>query len=276
MRVRASSPHLVAILLLTSLATARAQDGGADGLSQKVSPGTPRGAAVAGGDSTGTSSSPTASAPAPGPTAKAASHPASPSTALDTPLGETSSESALDRGKPIASLDLTQGTETCTGAYFCKVSSRASKSYVGITGTGTLPRASFDPARYHYPAASEAAWLEGPMDIPSVYMGGNAGTELDAGLSWERVYDKSGQPTWTDLPGGTDGGDPAHRFSKHDDTDQLVDGNDVSHDPAGIDLVANFGFRPFWRTIYQGQNTWGSPGSARRRIWFSTRENTSP
>jgi hypothetical protein len=55
-------------------------------------------------------------------------------------------------------------------------------------------------------------------------MGGNAnGHELDAGVSWSRHHNAKGLPTWTDSTTGTDGGDPARRFTKEKGV--VLDGN---------------------------------------------------
>jgi hypothetical protein len=219
MNLRASSS--LAVLLAAVLARpALAQ--GADGFSQKVDPTAPRGSPEAAPVST---AAPASVGPAP--------------------------------GKKLATLGLTRGSEPCTGAYFRKVSSQKRTNYKGITGTGVLPHVTFDAARYHVPSGTEGAWVEGPMDIPSVYMGGSASTELDAGLDWDRIYTAEGDPAFTDLPGGTDGGDLSHRFVKMDDG-RLHDGNGNIVDAPRV-LSVDGAFRPFWRTVYQGKNTWANP-----------------
>lgn len=153
------------------------------------------------------------------------------------------------------------------GAWFRKVSGAASARHVGLEGRGRLPLVSLDPARFHAPAAGEAAWMEGPLDRPSVYLGGRAaGHELDAGLTWDRVYDASGAATHTDQD-GCDGGDPARRFVVT--ATSIVDGTGrpLADDAAAAlrpRLRPNFAFRPFWRTTGSAGNQWHQPkvGSA--------------
>lgn len=182
----------------------------------------------------------------------------------------------LGAGEPRLELALVRATsglvvtvdEHARGAWFRKVSSAASAGYVGIEARGRLPRVSLDPDRYHVPAATEAPWVLGPLDRPSVYVGGRAdGHELDCGLTWDRVYDRQGRPTFTDLD-GCDGGDPTRRFAKTGDGG-LVDGTGAAVPAARAAallprLVANFAFRPFWRTTVSAGNQWHQPkvGSA--------------
>jgi len=198
----------------------------------------------------------------------------------------------------LTSPGFTVGVEPTKGAYFYKVSSPTSSRNTGVTGTGVLPVPTFDPDRMHSPAfgAGEDEYARGPLDIPSVYLGGNGGGfELDAGLSWSRVLDSKLTPLWTDLAGGSDLRNAAHRFSiSSGDTLYAKDGNgrvlsiyatdDGSplfsvNDLAGkkVDLVAQDGttvssgvvlqpdlaFRPFWRTIVRRNGTnvnrWANP-----------------
>ncbi len=206
--------------------------------------------------------------------------------------GQTASVTTL------TSPGFTPGVEPTKGAYFYKVSSPSSSRNTGVTGAGVLPVPSFDPARMHSPAfdAGEDEYARGPLDIPSVYVGGNGGGfELDAGLSWSRVLDPRLTPLWTDLPGGSDLRSAAHRFAISDGQTTLLatDGNGrvleiyatdgsavmsvndlagkkvdlVAQDgttvSGGVVLQADFAFRPFWRTIVRQNGTnvnqWANP-----------------
>ena len=85
------------------------------------------------------------------------------------------------------------------GAWFYKSESRPSNQWIGIRAEGKLPRVTLDPTRYYSleqaAAADEPPYKAGPLDRPSVYLGGKiGGSEVDAGLSWDRVYDDRGQP----------------------------------------------------------------------------------
>ncbi|RKH58297.1 hypothetical protein [Corallococcus llansteffanensis] len=144
------------------------------------------------------------------------------------------------------------------GAYFRKVESEPSTHHRGITGRGTLPQVSTDPSRQFH-GTGNTAWQTGPLERPSVYMGGRSGNrEVDAGLTWDRVYDSHGQATFTDDPRGSDMRDPSHRFVRATVEGQpaLVDGHTppqvVARGKADVDaklktLRENFAFRPFWR-----------------------------
>jgi hypothetical protein len=155
------------------------------------------------------------------------------------------------------------------GAYFRKVSSLPDASATGIAGTITLPSPTFDASRDYLSPAGLDDFRTGPLDRPAVYMGGNAqGHEIDAGLTWDRVYDAEGRATYTDLENGTDDGDPAHRFSREiqggrlvllDGTGQVVArGADAESRFAA--LSPNFAFRIFWRTNNPGQtHDWNNP-----------------
>ena len=144
------------------------------------------------------------------------------------------------------------------GAYFRKVESEASTHHRGITGKGTLPQVSTDPSR-QFVGTGSTAWQTGPLERPSVYMGGRSGgKEVDAGLTWDRVYDSQGRATFTDDPRGSDMRDPAHRFIRTtvDGQPAIVDGHTppqvVARGKAEVDakmktLRENFAFRPFWR-----------------------------
>lgn len=144
-----------------------------------------------------------------------------------------------------------------TGAYFRKVTSLPDPAHGGIVGALRLPFVDLDPDRWFSTSEAKRAWQNGPMDRPSVYLGGHAsGAEVDAGLTWDRVYHVDGRPTWTDEPSGCDGGDLAHRFVVNDD------GTVVSLAGAlrleGLDgLVPGFAFRAFWRA-----GRWQNPDAA--------------
>ncbi|MBI4349483.1 MAG: hypothetical protein HY553_21790 [Elusimicrobia bacterium] len=74
-------------------------------------------------------------------------------------------------------------------AYVRKVAARPSRRATGIRVQGRLPRFEADPARHHRRAPGEPAWVEGPLDRPSVYLGASGpGLEIDAGLCWDHVY----------------------------------------------------------------------------------------
>lgn len=160
------------------------------------------------------------------------------------------------------------------GAYFRKVRSTSHVDHRGIRGVGILPLVSFDPDRQYVSGQGLDHFTTGPLDRPSVYMGGHAaGREVDAGLTWDRVYDPHGRATYTDDPLGTDSRDPAHRFAHVQVEGQpaLEDGTGsvvaVGQDDADIwtdRLRPNFAFRPFWRTTNEGGNRWHNPrvGSA--------------
>lgn len=148
------------------------------------------------------------------------------------------------------------------GAWFRKVAGAASAAYVGLEARGRLPRVALDPGRFHTPAPTEPAWVIGPLDRPSVYLGGRGdGLELDCGLTWDRVYDAGGRPTLTDRD-GCDGGDPRRRFTRVGEA--LVDG---AGRPVPAErarellprLAPNFAFRPFWRTTGSAGNQWHQP-----------------
>lgn len=146
------------------------------------------------------------------------------------------------------------------GAYFNKIEVHENINNIGITGKAKLPVINFDPSRYDP--------THGYLDIPSVYMGGNAkiskdvSKELDVGLSWDKVYDDNRNLTYTDSPTGTDGGDPTKRYMKSKDKSGNVFYQDYSKPPkivaganSGVNVAdfekkikMNYAFRPFWRT----------------------------
>ncbi len=161
-------------------------------------------------------------------------------------------------GRPVQAHFGSRVDKHAKGAYFRKVESPASAQNRGITGTGTLPQVSTDPAR-QFRGTGSTAWQTGPLERPSVYMGGRAGgKEVDAGLTWDRVYDSQGRATFTDNAQGSDLRDPSHRFVRTTVEGQpaIVDSNTppkvVARGKAEVDakmktLRENFAFRPFWR-----------------------------
>lgn len=154
------------------------------------------------------------------------------------------------------------------GAYFRKVKSSAATEHRGIRGRVILPEVNFDPARFYRSPNGLDHFQTGPLDRPSIYLGGHAGAhEVDAGLSWDRVYDAQGRPTYTDLPRGTDGREPGHIFARTRIAGQpaILDGTGlvVAEGKDEVEgrmaaLRPNFAFRPFWRTT-NGGNQWHNP-----------------
>lgn len=143
------------------------------------------------------------------------------------------------------------------GAYFRKVTSLADVAHGGIVGAGVLPMVELDPDRWFSTTDAKRAYQIGPMDRPSVYMGGNAsGTEVDAGLTWDRVYAVDGRATWTDDPTGCDRGDAAHRFVA-DDQGKVASVLGTPRAEGLVGLVPNFAFRAFWRVA-----SWHNPDRA--------------
>lgn len=170
--------------------------------------------------------------------------------------------------RTLAASGFSIGTEPTKGAYFYKVTTGERTDAKAIEGRGVLPRVTFDPARQHAPTASEPEYLRGPLDVPSVYMGGHAGTkpggtELDAGLAWSRVLDSAKRPLWTDDPSGSDMGRSAHRFRLDTAAGQTTatdaDGRVFAVtrtasgamvlQGSGATLLPDYGFRPYWRTM---------------------------
>lgn len=169
------------------------------------------------------------------------------------------------------------------GAYFRKLQSSARVEYHGIRGVGFLPRVTFDPDCYYVSPEGPDHYQTGLLDRPSVYMGGHAaGKEMDVGLTWDRVYDALGRPTYSDSPEGIDGRDPAHRFVRTQSAGipVLLDGNGAVVAEGTTEVSArmeqlrpNFAFRPFWRTTNEGGNQWNQPRpGAADNLYFSPGE----
>jgi len=187
--------------------------------------------------------------------------PSQPKAEASRPQGPAQPQDAFEAQSPARPVRARFGAEVdrhAKGAYFRKVESPSSNQNRGITGTGTLPQVSTDPARW-FEGTGSAAWQTGPLERPSVYMGGrSAGKEVDAGLTFDRVYDSQGRATFTDDPRGSDMRDPSRRFVRTTVNGQpaLVDSNTpprvVAQGKAEVDakmktLRENFAFRPFWR-----------------------------
>lgn len=148
------------------------------------------------------------------------------------------------------------------GAYFRKVTSATRKAHAGVAGEGVLPRVELDPARWlSTPAAlrsvqpPQKVFSFGSLDVPSVYMGGHAGSqEVDAGLAWSRVFLRDGSAAWTDdVVSGSDGGDPERRFTVQADG-RVVSATGRVRTQGLTGLVEDWAFRPFWRV-----RAWNNP-----------------
>lgn len=109
------------------------------------------------------------------------------------------------------------------GAIFDKTESNASAEFRGITAELRLPQVSFDSSRFYAGQADTPVYKVGPLDRPSVYMGGvvdlgqGQSRIMDVGLCWDRVYSPEGLESFTDVvpagqAHGCDGNDPARRF----------------------------------------------------------------
>lgn len=210
-------------------------------------------------------------------------------TSIEEPEAEGATESAIG-GETCAEEAAPQSGPDChprerstvQGAYFRKVSSESRADHTGIIGEGTLPKVFIDRSRWHStPAELRGADAEpvkvftfGPLDTPSVYMGGHAGTqEVDCGLSWSRVFLRDGRGTWTnDMTSGSDGGDPKRRFVVQPDG-KVVDGAGVERKEGLTGLVENFAFRPYWRiaawnnpSVKSADNRYFYPGTAFKMV----------
>lgn len=103
---------------------------------------------------------------------------------------------ATAAGFESASGDAAEIVEKARGAWFRKVVSPEGAAFDGVEAWGVLPEPFFDPAREHVAAPGEEAYKSGPLDRPDVYLGLHAeGAEVDAGLIWDRVYDRWGRDT---------------------------------------------------------------------------------
>lgn len=153
------------------------------------------------------------------------------------------------------------------GAYFRKVTSSASTAYRAIHVVGSLPRVVIDRERWFQTDLAGEEWKNGPLDRPSLYLGGRAsGVEVDAGLTWDRVYDDQGRATWTDeLESGSDGDEPEHRFIVL--ASGAVESAEGVPRPEGMTgLIENFAFRAFWRA----NGLWANPpvGSELNKYYY--------
>ncbi|MDP2339947.1 MAG: hypothetical protein Q8O67_03230 [Deltaproteobacteria bacterium] len=182
-----------------------------------------------------------------------------------------------------------------SGAYFHKIVSPRRSDAHGIRVEGQLPEVMLDPRRFavggvvagdpiaatkrvleNEPTLDAALtrlndWRTGPLDKPSVYLGGRAGgQEADVGVSFDRVYDPAGRAVFTDLANGSDGRDPAHRFvfdgpsrSLKDGSGVVVAAGDAAVKQFMIDhkLQPSFAFRPYWRASPSepGTQNWNNP-----------------
>ncbi len=83
-----------------------------------------------------------------------------------------------------------------SGAWFYKVETSSPNEDKGIRAKVTLPIFAEDPERIFDNIQGQLPeHTKGPLDRPSVYLGGSiGGSELDAGLTWDREY-KDGIPT---------------------------------------------------------------------------------
>lgn len=152
------------------------------------------------------------------------------------------------------------------GAYYRKVSTEEHSSIWGLRGEGKLPEITFDqtPARYYTEkdgvdniAKGLNHFRTGPLDRPSVYMGGHSGKhELDAGLTWDRVYDAKGRPTYTDDKNWCSKGIAEHTFIYVGKKLFNLKGVQVASD---LEVKPNFAFRVFWRTTGTKKKPWNNP-----------------
>lgn len=81
-----------------------------------------------------------------------------------------------------------------SGAWFYKIEQEKPDDSKGISAEFRLPKFEHDPERYFTNVNGILKdYTKGPLDRASVYLGGQiGGTELDAGLTWDKVYDKNG------------------------------------------------------------------------------------
>jgi|GEM_PF-3594799 len=82
------------------------------------------------------------------------------------------------------------------GSYYYKFKGKENEKNKKVVLSVSVPRVDIDTTRWHNAIGKEGFDKTGPMDRPSVYVGGNAsGTEFEGGLSWDRVYTNDGKPT---------------------------------------------------------------------------------
>lgn len=178
-------------------------------------------------------------------------------TRQDAEAAEVDASAAVDAtAPPISQADCHSViTGTARGAYFRKVQSEPRAELLGMHAVGVLPKVTLDPARWFSTTDPALSYQNGPLDRPSLYFGGRASNvEVDAGLTWDRVYDAQGRATWTDAPdSGSDGGEPARRFVRHPDG-SVWSATGVARAAGLAGLRENFAFRPFWRAVGQWHN----------------------
>ncbi len=185
------------------------------------------------------------------------------------------------------------------GAYYSKYETNPSKTDKGISSEGIIaPTVTTDSARYFINTAADkndktVSLLDmndpktGPLDRPSIYMGTSGGREVDAGMSWNRVFtntdldeDGKGDATWTtDVNGSSradqyiitkkDGGYGVYDLQKKEfvaQSNEFSPNADGSVNIGDLTLRPNFAFRAFSRIDAGGSNPdkWSNPvpGSA--------------
>lgn len=189
-----------------------------------------------------------------------------------------------------------------SGAYFHKVVGPSRADAHGMRVEGRLPDVSLSNSRWSVggdtknaaigngPAAMTKQLLEteslssaltklndyktGPLDKPSVYLGGRTGhQEADVGLSFDRVYDSAGRAVFTNQPEGADPKalrDPKNQFVYDGASSSLKDGTGkvIAHGEADVKkamidnkLAPSFAFRPYWRVspTEPGTTNWSNP-----------------
>lgn len=114
------------------------------------------------------------------------------------------------------------------GAFFNKQMAVKPDAYAGIAQRIQLPQVAFDPSRFYIPRSSSSGggllgrvndFHTAPLDKPSVYLGGTTAKrhgvngEMDIGLTYDRVYNKGGEATFTTNPAGSDMRNAADRFT---------------------------------------------------------------
>jgi len=82
------------------------------------------------------------------------------------------------------------------GSYYYKFKGEANEKNKKVVLSVSVPRVDIDTTRWHNATGQEGFDKTGPMDRPSIYVGGSAsGTEFEGGLSWDRVYTEEGRST---------------------------------------------------------------------------------